>query len=271
MRKFNCLLLAFVAVLLIGCDAATPTPAPADTAAAAKHVEAAKTAIKDKKLDVAITEAEAAVKANPNSDDAQFVLGNAYNQAASVEGDSAKRQSYLTKAADAYLSTIKLNPTRDDAHTNLGTVYYQTGEFDKAEEQAQAALKIKPNDARTHYLLGTIYLQRDPKKDPTVLDKAQKAFEAAVANESDLGAGYIGLANVFLFKGDYVNAKLQAQKGVDLMKADPDPFALWALAQAQCGGGDKANGSKTTAQILGMNVPDPVFVQQVQALAAQCQ
>jgi tetratricopeptide (TPR) repeat protein len=271
MLKFPRLLLALVAVLLMGCDAATPTPPPADTAGAAQRVEAAKTALKDKKLDVAITEAEAAVKADPNSPDAQFVLGNAYNQAASVEADNAKRQGYLSNAINAYLAAIKLAPNRDDALTNLGTVYYQTGQFDEAEKQAQAALKIKPNDARTHYLLGTIYLQRDPKKDPTVLDKAQKEFEAAVANETDLGAGYIGLANVFLFKGDYVNAKLQAQKGVDLMKADPDPFALWALAQAQCGGGDKANGSKTTGQILGMNVPDPVFVQQVQALAAQCQ
>jgi tetratricopeptide (TPR) repeat protein len=270
MRKFSHLLLVFMAVVLMGCDAATPTPLPADTASATKHVEAAKTALKDKKLDVAITEAEAAVKADANSADAQFVLGNAYNQAASIEADGGKRQTYLTKATNAYLAAIKLDPKRDDAYNNLGTVYYQTGQFDLAETQAQAALKLKPNDARTHYLLGTIYLQRDPKKDPTVLNKAQKEFETAVANEAGLGAAYIGLANVYLFKGDYNNATLQAKKGVDLMKDDPDPFALWALAQAQCNGGDKANGSNTASQILGMDVPDPVFVQQVQALAAQC-
>ena len=215
-------------------------------------------------------EAEAAVKADPNSSDAQFVLGNANNQAAAMEADPAKRQTNLNKATEAYLAAIKLDPNRDDAHTNLGTVYYQTGQFDLAETQVQAALKIAPKDARTHYLLGTIYLQRDPKKQPDAADKAQKEFELAIANEPDLGAAYIGLANVFLSKGDYKSATAQAQKGVELMKAAPDPFALWALAQAQCGGGDKANGTKTVAQIISMNVPDPVFVQQVQALAAQC-
>ena len=270
MSKLSHFLLVLIAIVLMGCDAATPTPKAADATSATQHIEAAKAALKDKKLDVAISEAEAAVEANAKNSDAQFVLGNAYNQAASIEADSGKRQTYLTKATNAYLAAIKLDPKRDDALTNLGTVYYQTGQFDLAETQAQAALKLKPNDARTHYLLGTIYLQRDPKKDPSVLDKAQREFEAAVANEKELGAAYIGLANVYLFKGDYKNANTQAKTGVDLMKAAPDPFALWALAQAQCGGGDKANGTNTVTQILGMKVPDPVFVQQVQALAAQC-
>jgi tetratricopeptide (TPR) repeat protein len=198
------------------------------------------------------------------------VLGNVYNQQASQSGDTARREQLFNKAIGAYQAAIKINPNNDAAHTNLGTVYYQMGNFDGARQAAEAALRIKPGDASTHYLLGTILLQSDPTKDPSLLDKAKEQFELAIKNESGLGAAYIGLANVYLFKKDYVNALAQAQKGVDLMKPDPDPFALWALAQAQCAGGNKAAGTQTLQQILSKNVPDAVFVQQVQATMAQC-
>ena len=290
---------ASAALLLAGCDAATPTPA-AQTAAtsqptsasesaqvpanaptltiiptddgqtAAQNLQQAKEAITQRNFPLAIAQAQAAVNKDPKMSEAQFVLGNAYNQTAATEADLNARQTHLRMAADAYQATLKIDPNNDAAHTNLGTVYYQTGEFDKAEAEAQAALKLKPNDARTHYLLGTILLQRDPKTQPQLLTQAREQFELAIQNEANLGAAYIGLANVYLFQNDYPNALVQAKKGVDLMSSAPDPFALWALAQAQCNTGDKAGGITTLQQILGMGVPDTVFVQQVQSLAAQC-
>lgn len=260
-----------------GATEAAPASAPTltviptdDGQTAAQNLQQAKEAIQQRNFPLALSLAQAAVNKDPNLPEAHFVLGNAYNQTAALEADMTMRQSHLRAAADAYLDTLKLDPNNDAAHTNLGTVYYQTGEFDKAEVEAQAALKLKPNDARTHYLLGTILLQRDPKSQPDVLDKAREQFELAIQNEANLGAAYIGLANIYLFKNDYPNALTQARKGVDLMSSAPDPFALWALAQAQCNTGDKAGGVATLQQILGMNVPDPVFVQQVQTLAAQC-
>ena len=273
--------------LLSACNSATPTPttatltppaAPvlaalptvntADTAA--QHIEKAKTALKERRFDMALAEATAATQADAKNSDAFFVLGNVFNQSASLEADPAHHQELLTKAITAYKTAILLKPDNDAAHTNLGTVYYQIGQFDAARSSAQAALKYKPNDARTHYLLGTIYLQDDPSKKPAVLDQAQTEFDNAIKAEPDLGAAYIGLANVQMFKGDFAAAISSAQKGVDLMKAAPDPFALWALAQAQCKGGSKAAGAQTLIQITAMNVPDAQFMQQVQALTAQC-
>jgi len=292
------------AIMLAGCDAATPTPAaqitnnvvvnanaPAATSdatqppgsaptltviptddgqTAAQNLQQAKEALTQRNFPLALAQAQAAANKDPAMPEAQFVLGNAYNQTAAMEADLNARQTQLNLAADAYLATLKLDTNNDAAHTNLGTVYYQTGEFDKAEAEAQAALKLKPNDARTHYLLGTILLQRDPKTQPELLTRAREQFELAIQNEANLGAAYIGLANVYLFQNDYSNALVQAKKGVDLMSSAPDPFALWALAQAQCNTGDKAGGTATVLQILSMGVPDPVFVQQVQSLAAQC-
>ncbi len=281
-------ILGAVTALLTACGSATPTPVSATTTPTApsvnaaplptvnasdspkQHVDKAKAALKDRRFDVALAEVLAATEKDAANSDGFFVLGNVYNQSAGNEADSTKRQTLLTQAITAYKTALKLSPDNDAAHTNLGTVYYQLGQFDAARQSAEAALKIKPDDARTHYLLGTIYLQNDPTKQPEMLDKAQSEFDKAIQSESDLGAAYVGLANIKLFKGDFAGAMANAQKGVDLMKDGADPFALWALAQAQCKGGNKAAGAQTLLRITAMNVPDTQFVQQLQALAAQC-
>ena len=283
---FATTVIGLIASALAACSSATPTPqtvtiTPPPASAATvptvnpnetpkQHLDNAKSALKDRRFDVALAEASAATQGDATNSDAFFVLGNVYNQSAGGESDPVKRQALLTKAITAYKDAIKLNANNDAAHTNLGTVYYQLGQFDSARQSAEAALKVKPDDARTHYLLGTIYLQNDPSKQPEYLDKAQVEFDKAIQTEADLGAAYIGLANIQLFKGDFAAAIVNAQKGVDLMKEGVDPFALWALAQAQCKGGSKAAGAQTLTRITAMNVPDAQFVQQLQALVAQC-
>ena len=258
----------------VACSVPTPTVAPAPTPTASQatqpHLDAARAALKANELDTALKEAQAAVEAEPNSADAHYLLGNAYNQLAGVATEDQARQNNLTKAVDAYLTAIKLDPNHDAAHTNLATVYYQNGQFDEAQQYVEIALKLKPDDATSHYVLGTILLQRDPKKFPDALEGAQKQFEDAIKYDANLGAAYTGLANVFLFKGDLQKALENAQKGVDLTQTAPSPFTYWALAQAQCALGDTANGAKSLEMINSLNPTDPYFKQQVQALAERC-
>ncbi len=238
--------------------------------AAQAHIDAAKAALKAHQYDVALQEAQAATMADPQSSDAQWVLGNTYNQRADTQTTDASRKDDLSRAVDAYMQAIKLNPNNDAAYTNLATVYYKTGQFDDAQKQVEQALKLNPGDATSHYVLGTIHLQRDPKQYPNALDQAQAEFEAAIKYDPKLGAAYTGLANVYLLKSDFAKALENAQKGVDLTQDAPDPFVFWALAQAQGATGDKAGCTKTIEKINSFNVQDPAFNQQVQRLAQQC-
>ncbi len=267
-------LAAALCIALTGC--AAPTPAPAHTAtvtpgpAAQKHIAAAQAALKAGKFDGARQEAAAAVQADPNSSEAQYLLGNAYNRMAGAETDAQKARDDLSKAVDAYMAAIRLDAANGAAYTNLATVYYQNGQFDEAQKQVEQALKLKPDDPTSHYVLGTIYLQRDPKQAADTLDKAQAEFEAAIKSDARMGAAYIGLANVYLFRADYPKALQNAQKGVELTQDSPSPYAYWALAQAQCASGDKTGGAKSIERINSFNPSDPLFKQQVQALADRC-
>ena len=264
-----------LAVLALGgaaCAAPAPTAAPTPTVSQAvqPHLEAARTALKAGQFDAALQEAQSAVSADPNSADAHYLLGNAHNQLAGIAVDEQSRRDHLSKAVDAYLTAIKLNPSHDAAHTNLATVYYQNSQFDEAQKYVEIALKLNPNDATSHYVLGTILLQRDPKKYPDALGAAQKAFEAAIQYQPDFGAAYTGLANVFLFREDFQKALENARKGVDLTQDAPNPFTYWALARAQCALGDTLNGARSIETINSFGLTDPIFMQQVQALAEQC-
>lgn len=264
-----------VAILALGgaaCAAPAPTVAPTPTVSQSvqSRLDAARAALNAGRFEEALQEAQAAVAADPANADAHYLLGNAHNQLAGIATDEASRRDHFAKAVDAYLTAIKLNPAHDAAHTNLATVYYQNSQFDEAQKYVEAALKLKPDDPTSHYVLGTILLQRDPKQYPGALDEAQKQFEAAIQYQPDFGAAYTGLANVFLFKEDYQKALENAQKGVELTQNAPSPFTYWALARAQCALGDTAGGARSIEIINSFGVNDPFFTQQVQALASRC-
>jgi tetratricopeptide (TPR) repeat protein len=267
-----------IGIGLAGCSSAAPvitptpqvTPAHVADAATQARIDAAKSALKANKFDDALREAQAATAADPQSSEAQWVLGNTYNQMADTQTTTELRQSYLTRAVDAYLQAIKLDPNYDSAYTNLATVYYKTGQYDEAQKRVEQALKINPSDATSHYILGTIYIQRNSTESSDVLDKAQAEFEEAVKDDPNLGAAYIGLANVYLIKNDPAKALQNAQKGVELTQNAPDPYVYWALAQAQSATGDKAGCMKTIEKINSFNVADDSFNQQLQKLTQQC-
>ena len=237
---------------------------------AQNHLDAAKVALKDRHYDVALQEAQAAIAVDPQGSEAQWVLGNIYNQRADTQTTPALRQQDLASAVTAYQQAINLNAHYDAAYTNLATVYYKTGQFDNALQQVQQAIRLNPGDAISHYVLGTIYLQRDPKQYPDALSQALTEFEAAVKNDPHLGAAYTGLATVYLLKSDYVKALQNAHKGVELTQDAPDPFVYWALAQAQSANGDKAGCTQTIDKINSFHLQDSQFNQQVQKLAQQC-
>jgi tetratricopeptide (TPR) repeat protein len=255
-------------------DVAAPAPTPGTNAAtpnaiAVGLIEAAKSSIQQGQLEDAITKAQEAVKSDPNASETHYILGNAYSEAARIEADSAKQSDFFSKAIDAYSKAIGVNSNNASARHNLSMVYYQRGQFADARSQIEAALKIEPNDPKTRYALGSILLA-DPSTGAEGLTRAQAEFETATKLDPNMPEAHTGLAAVYLSKNDPARALVFAKKGVELSGANVDPFTLWQLAQAECGTGDKTNGTQTLQKILAANVSNPAFVQQAQLLAQKC-
>lgn len=93
-------------------------------------------------------------------------------------------------------------------------------------------------------------------------EKAKKSFETAAQIKPELGEAYIGISNINLEEKDYKKALENAQTGLKRMSTKDDPFALWALAQAECLSGDTAAGRTTLAKVtkFGEEADDKEFV-----------
>jgi tetratricopeptide (TPR) repeat protein len=245
----------------------TPNPATPN-APATQRLDAARAALNARNYALAVTEAEEAVKADGGSSMTHYVLGNAYNQSGASASEPGLRSDLFNKAVGAYQRAIAINNNNADAQHNLGTVLLQLNRVDEARIALEAALKIDPADAKSHYMLGAILVQDGNNSSSQA--RAEQEFLAALQSDPNLAEAHVGLAQISLNKGDAQKAVEYAKKGVELSGANVDPFTYLQLAQAQCRAGDKAGGSQTLEKVRAANVPDPAFNQQVLDLTSSC-
>ncbi|MBF0509195.1 MAG: tetratricopeptide repeat protein [Deltaproteobacteria bacterium] len=79
----------------------------------------------------------------------------------------------LMEKVNQVISRKKL-PTQTDISLNLAMTYLESGEYDKAMDQAQAAAKLDPGSPRTYYTAGLIFAAKGEYQ------KAEKVFLKAL-------------------------------------------------------------------------------------------
>ena len=72
------------------------------------------------------------------------------------------------KAINSYQNAIRFDPNNVSAYHNLGVVFEELGDYQKAINYYKKAIKIKPNFAKAHNSLGIVLL---------LLSDFQKGFE----------------------------------------------------------------------------------------------
>ena len=102
--------------------------------------------------------------------------------------------------------------------TQNGNVHYAEGEYDSALEAYQQAVKQRPDDAISHYNLGTALYQK------AQFDKAANAFRhSLVATDSMLQArGHYNLGNAQFQLGDIRGAIRSYKNGLRSNPSDQD-------------------------------------------------
>ncbi len=130
------------------------------------------------RLPEAISEYQAALRIEPNSDRVHTDLGNAlaqtgrlaeaiaeYREAVRISPNSpiphvdlanalASDPAHLAETIAEYETALRLKPDYVQGHINLGALLASTGQMDEAIPHFQAALKIDPNSAEAHANLG---------------------------------------------------------------------------------------------------------------------
>ena len=128
-----------------------------------------------------------------------------------------KDREQVEKGVAAYTRTIELYPEYHDAYGSRGLAYFRLGQYDKAFEDYQVAIKYRPNDAKVLSNMGFIYFMRGQ------LDKAEEVYRKSIQYDPRFIDARRNLGAVLAMKKNFPAAIEQWQEG---LKYEPNNATL---------------------------------------------
>jgi tetratricopeptide (TPR) repeat protein len=137
-------------------------------------------------------------------------------------------------ARDAYAVAATLEPSQAKWTFHRARVDGRLGQVDEAVRGMRRAIEIDPRFAPAYWRLGLLLL------DQNHLDDAQRALTHATELDSADRAGWLGLARVFLQRGDAAKAAQILERLAASGQADPYTLQLLGTAYRRLGRGDES-------------------------------
>ncbi len=164
------------------------------------------------------------------------------------------RGDYVERAISEYKAAMAADPGSLFLRTELAELYWRVSRVSDAINEAESVLKVNPDDADAHRLLGHIYLrnlgQGEPDKAASEsLAKAIQQFEALVKADPSDTDSYVILGRLYKLSNQGAKAEEAFKK---VLGSDPGSRdALVSLAQLYLDQGDYDD-----AIALLTNIPD---------------
>jgi len=128
------------------------------------------------------------------------------------EGDADTK---LKAAEAAFKEAIALNPDLIEAHTALAEVSFYLQNFDQTVSEAQAAIKLSPNNLGAHKVLSRVYSiksgLRETNPDPKAVELAVAELKEVVRIDKDNSEGWALL-------GDFYREQGKTDEAIDAYK-----------------------------------------------------
>ena len=175
------------------------------------------------RLEEAVRELQAAVRANPAHATARNTLGSAF-----------EAQGRRELAAREYREALRIDPGYASAHYNLGRLLLEEGHTEDAIDHYRAAARIEPGDAALQAQLGAALQQAGRLAE--AIEQARKAL----ALDPGLESARYNLGRALLESGDANGAVGELGEAVRLRPDDPDARFALGVALATLGRSDEA-------------------------------
>lgn len=150
-----------------------------------------------------------AIKFNPNDPTAHIGLAN------SLRGLSTPQQNFEEEAIAEYFEALKLKQDDIRARYGLGTLMMKRERWDEAAGQFLQIIKIAPTDVATRGQLGICYEQKGQ------IDSALEQFKYIVATDPKNVDGHYNLAVAYDLKEDFRSAAEEYRKVITLEPKHP--------------------------------------------------
>ena len=137
-------------------------------------------------------------------------------------------------ARDGYANASQLQPSEAKWWFHLAAVEARLGKVDEAAREMRRAIEINPAFAPAQWRLGLWLL------DQNQLEAAERAFNRATEIDASDRAGWIGLARVYLQRGDTTRAAGLLERLVASGPSEPYTMQLLGTAYRRLGRADEA-------------------------------
>jgi tetratricopeptide (TPR) repeat protein len=153
-----------------------------------------------------------------------------------AEGDADMQSTKLADAEKAYQDAVKLAPNDPRTHIALGNLYVFEHKPGDAQIEFMKVLETDPKNAATHIALGNLYA------DQNQLGLAENQLRAAVALEADRPNYHLDLGEILRKEGKTAAAEDQIRTAIGLNPKDAQAhLALANLLASSPGRAAEAN------------------------------
>lgn len=185
-----------------------------------------------------------------------FAMAHLYGELAGAYGN---RGEYVNKAIDMYRAAMKADPSSTYIAEELTEFYVQTGQLEKALQEADALLKANPANNNARKILARIYSRQigDPDQgriDQTMLKNAIEQYQKITQQDPKDAESFSMLARLYRVSHDDAKAEEAYRQVLKIDANDED--ALNGLAMVFAERGDYTNAIELLKQVVEKN-PDP--------------
>jgi tetratricopeptide (TPR) repeat protein len=175
-------------------------------------------------------------------------------------GISALQSGNWNEADKQLQAAYKLAPSNPDVNFLLGFLFYQKRDYGRATDFLKTATDLNPNNAQALTLLGRVGIQQED------YGRAVSNLEKAILADSDYWVAHDLLATSYLQQRNFEKARDQAQLAIEKGKGNAAASQL-VLGQALVNLGHKQEGIQTLKGFVS-DSPQSPGVPQVKALIA---
>jgi len=169
-----------------------------------------------------------------------------------AEGDANMQATKLADAEKAYQEAVKLAPNDPRTHIALGNLYVFEHKPGEAQIEFMKVLETDPKNAATHIALGNLYA------DQAQLGLAENQFRAAVALEPERPNYHLDLGEILRKAGKMSAAEDQMRTAIGLNPKDAQAhLALANLLASSPGRGAEANAEFDQVRALDSKLMPP--------------
>jgi tetratricopeptide (TPR) repeat protein len=179
-------------------------------------------------------------KNNPNGTNIDK-LGEAYYNC----GIAYKNNGLFDKAINDYNKAIELKPGYADAYYNRGIAYKNKGLYDTAMIDYNKAIKLNPQNSEYYNQLGIVYWKKE------LLDQAIAAYSKAIELKPDFESAYNNRGHAYWKKGLNDKALVDYDKAIELNPVYTGAYNNRGLVYIEKGLDDKACLDFKKAEELG--------------------